>query len=225
MRKSMMLLLSLLLLGQTTVASADAYTEFAFRPTAESAFAYLYQVASHPRCANCHGVVAESGHIPTVGDQRVAHPMNISSRNNIVLKPTDHGFEQTPVAGMTCRNCHRDSNGRERGMPPGAANQEMPGFVWHMPPPTMAIPADLSAAELCQRWLNPARNSSHLAQRGGREDLKTFRAEFLDHHANVDPLVHWAWQPGLGRTPAPGSHTEFVRAMDLWISADAPCPK
>ena len=112
----------------------------------------------------------------------------------------------------------------EGGMPPGAANDQMPGFVWHMPPPTMAIPLGLGAAELCERWLTPSLNSSHLAQRGGRDDLDTFRAEFLDHHAQIDPLVKWAWDPGPGRTAAPGSHADFIRAMKVWILAGAPCP-
>lgn len=207
------------------LAGDDPYSRFVREPTAANAYAYLHQVATHPRCANCHGVIDHTGHYPTVGDDRVRHPMNITSANNIVLQASDHGFVQVPATGMTCRNCHRDTNGREGGMPPGAANEEMPGFVWHMPPATMAIPRDLSPAEHCRRWMNPALNSSHLAQRGGRDDLETFRAEFLDHHAQVDPLVEWAWNPGPDRTPAPGSHEDFIEAMDVWISGGAPCPQ
>lgn len=79
----------------------------------------------------------------------------------------------------------------------------------------------LSAAELCEQWLDPARNS-FLAVRGSREDLKTFEKEFV-HHLRDDPLIRWSWEPRAGRSPAPGSHADFVRAMQVWIDADVPC--
>lgn len=224
MRTVLTLLFSVALVAHVALAVDDPHAGFKRTPTPETAFSYLHQVATHPRCANCHGVSDDSGHLPTVGDGRAAHPMGITSRHNVVLTVSDHGFVQVPATGMNCRSCHQDANGTQTGMPPGAANEEMPGFVWHMPLPTMAIPRDLSPAELCSRWLDPARNSSHLAQRGGRDDLDTFRAEFLEHHAKVDPLVQWAWSPGPGRTPAPGSHEDFVEAMRIWIEAGAPCP-
>lgn len=44
-------------------------------------------------------------------------------------------------------------------------------------------------------------------------------------HAQVDPLVKWAWTPGPGRTPVPASHEEFIEAMDVWISGGASCPQ
>lgn len=224
MRRYVLLVLVAFIAALSATSADDPYTSFKRSPSAQNAFAYLHQVATHPRCANCHGVVDHRGHHPTVGDDRVAHPMSITSRNNIALRPTEHGFVQERNAvGMSCRDCHRDSNGREGGMPPGAANDEMPGFVWHMPPAGM-VTDGLSPAELCYLWLDPARNSSHLAQRGGRDDLETFRAEFLDHHAKIDPLVQWAWNPGPDRTPAPGSHEDFVEAMKVWIAAGAPCP-
>ena len=225
MRVALRSVLVLFLLTGAVGAEEEAHARFVAAPSPETAFGYLHAVATHPRCSNCHGVIGETSHHPTVGDQREPHPMGIDLRHNIVLLPSDHGFNQLPTSGMNCRSCHRNTNGREDGMPPGAANDEMPGFVWHMPPPSMAIPLDLSAAELCRRWLDPQRNSSRLAQRGGRHDLETFRAEFLDHHAKIDPLVQWAWEPGPGRTPAPGSHADFIEAMGVWISAGAPCPE
>lgn len=202
----------------------DAYQQFKAEPTAENAFAYIHQVAVHPRCANCHGEVTNGIHRPTVGEFREPHPMNITALNNVILTTKDHHFEQVPNAAMTCRSCHQDDNHTEPGMPPGAANDKMPGFIWHMPPATMAIPQDMTAQQLCEQWLDPARNS-HLVFRGSRDDLKTFRAEFLDHHAKVDPLILWSWQPGPAREAAPGTNAEFIRALDIWITAKAPCPK
>jgi len=65
--------------------------------------------------------------------------------------------------------------------------------------------------------------NSFLAQRGGRDDMKTFKKEF-EHHVSDDPLVRWAWNPGPGRTPAPGTHAQFAKAMSVWINGGAPCP-
>jgi len=205
----------------------DAYGMYKQDKNATNAFAYLYQVAMHPRCANCHGVIENGVHRPTVGDDRHIHPMNISSVNNVFLQKLGNkivkpkGSEQ-PV---NCATCHQLENGTLAGSPPGAANELMPGFTWHMPAVTMAMPKDISAQTLCNRWLDPSQNSSHLALRGGKDDLKTFKKEFLDHHASIDPLVIWAWEPGIGRVPAPGSHKEFVDAMGSWIAGGAPCPE
>lgn len=200
-----------------------AYEKFSKKPNPDTAFAYLHQVATHPRCANCHGVEEDGLHRPTVGENREIHPMNISFLNNLQLRVEDGKFVQsTSGQPVTCRGCHQDSNGKEPDMPPGAANDLMPGFVWHMPPITMKIDRDMSAEKLCEQWLNPASNSN-LAYRGGRNDMKTFKKEF-EHHVKDDPLVRWAWNPGPGRSSAPGSHDEFVAAMSLWIDGGAPCP-
>ena len=202
----------------------EAFEAFDKQPTAQNAFNYLYEVAKHPRCANCHGVVENGIHRPTVGEDRQVHPMNITAANNLVLTVKDHKFVQVPQAAMNCRSCHQDENQSEPGMPPGAANDKMPGFVWHMPPARMAIPKDMTPNQLCEQWLDPARNSN-LEYRGGKDDLKTFRKAFVDHHAKVDPLILWSWEPGPGRAPAPGSNQDFIKALDIWITAGVPCPE
>ncbi|MNP45440.1 hypothetical protein D3C76_1393620 [compost metagenome] len=152
------------------------------------------------------------------------HPMNISSANNLVLKVEGNKFIKAPnsTQPVNCGGCHLDANGTVIGMPPGAANDLMPGFVWHMPPPTMILSRDMTPQQLCDNWLDPAKNS-FLAIRGGRDDLVTFEKEFV-HHVRDDPLIRWAWEPGPGRTPAPGAHKDFVKAMQLWISKGAKCP-
>ncbi|MCY1370166.1 hypothetical protein D9M69_572490 [compost metagenome] len=159
-----------------------------------------------------------------VGEDSRLHPMNISSVHNLHLKVDGKQFVQIPNTAqpVNCRSCHQDVNGDALGMPPGAANDLMPGFVWHMPPPTMILMRTMTAQQLCEQFLDPRRNS-FLAARGGRDDLETFKREF-NHHVNDDPLVRWAWEPGPGRVPAPGTHAELVKAMKLWTSAGAPCP-
>lgn len=219
------LLLAGLLAPSLALAQSDPYRAFMKEPNQETAFSYLHQVATHPRCANCHGKVIDGAHRPTVGDDQRPHPMNISSTNNLRLMVEDHEFKEIPntSAPVNCRNCHADKNGAQPGMPPGAANDLMPGFVWHMPPASMIIAEDLTPQQLCENWLDPAKNS-FLAFRGGRDDLKTFEKEFV-HHVRDDPLIRWSWQPGPGRTPAPGEHGDFVKAMQLWIDEGANCPQ
>ncbi|MCV2884506.1 hypothetical protein OE749_07355 [Aestuariibacter sp. AA17] len=203
----------------------DPYQAFKRDPNAGTAFAYLHQVAIHPRCANCHGVVDEDGTFyPTVGEDRRPHPMDITVANNVVLFKDGDTFKQVDSVVLSCRGCHQNTNGDKEGMPPGNVSADMPGFVWHMPQPNMTIPKGISANALCNKWLDPAHNSSHLAQRGGRNDMTTFRKEFLEHHAKIDPLVAWGFNPGPGREKAPGTRADFIRAVEVWIDAGAPCP-
>lgn len=217
-------LCALAITGFTGVVQADAYEDYVNAPNPDSAFKYIHQVTTHQRCVNCHGVIKDGVQRPTVGEDGRLHPMNISIVHNLRLKVEGKMFVEIANSSqpVNCRSCHQDKNGDAPGMPPGAANDLMPGFVWHMPPPTMLLTRDMGVQALCEQLLDPARNS-FLAVRGGRHDLKTFKKEF-DHHVNDDPLVRWAWEPGPGRLPAPGTHKQLVEAMQLWTSAGAPCP-
>ena len=58
---------------------------------------------------------------------------------------------------------------------------------------------------------DPARN-------GGRS------LEQLVHHIGTDTLVGWAWQPGFGRAPAPGTQKEAGALVDAWVKTGAVCP-
>jgi hypothetical protein len=66
-------------------------------------------------------------------------------------------------------------------------------------------------AEICVQIKDPARN-------GGR------KVEDLVHHIGTDTLVGWAWSPGFGRTPAPGTQKEAGALVDAWIKTGAVCP-
>jgi hypothetical protein len=46
----------------------------------------------------------------------------------------------------------------------------------------------------------------------------------IHEHVSDDPLVGWAWHPGAGRMPAPGSQAEFGKLIEAWISTGAQCP-
>ncbi len=209
-----------------TLMATEQYKKFIDAPNADSAFHYIHQVATHPRCANCHGVVDQSGSFyPTVGESRKPHPMNITVANNVVLYQDGETFKQVKGSALSCSSCHQKTNGDKPGMPPGNATVALPGFIWHMPQSTMTIPEGITANQLCNKWLDPAHNSSHLAQRGGKHDLTTFKKEFFEHHITLDPLVAWSWDPGPGREKAPGQRQDFIRAVGIWIAAGAPCPE
>jgi hypothetical protein len=47
----------------------------------------------------------------------------------------------------------------------------------------------------------------------------------IAHHMSEDSLVGTAWQPGAGRTPAPGTQTEFGALIQAWIESGAACPR
>ena len=44
-------------------------------------------------------------------------------------------------------------------------------------------------------------------------------------HMGTDPLVGWAWHPGAGREPAPGTQAEFGALIEAWVSTGAYCPE
>jgi hypothetical protein len=103
---------------------------------------------------------------------------------------------------LQCNTCH------------GPANFDpahVPGHPeWHLAPLSMAWEGR-SLGQVCEQIKDRARN-------GGR-DLAA-----ILHHVSDDSLVGWAWAPGTGRTPAPGTQAEFGRIMRAWVDSGAQCP-
>jgi hypothetical protein len=66
-------------------------------------------------------------------------------------------------------------------------------------------------AEICAQIKDPARN-------GGRS------LEELVHHIGTDSLVGWAWAPGYGRRPAPGTQEQAGALAEAWVKSGAACP-
>lgn len=117
---------------------------------------------------------------------------------NIVRGDDTMGF-----VNARCSACHRDENNRASGVP-GAPN-------WHLAPLSMGWQG-LGDAELCQALVDPAKN--------GGKDIPAL----VEHMAN-DKLVLWGWEPGGTRQPVTTPHAEFVKQLDDWAKAGAPCPK
>lgn len=164
------------------------------------AWSRIYEVASHPRCANCHTGASDrpmwSG--PSYGKTR-PHGMNIRA-----------GESRIGAEYVLCSTCHttkstdwENANNMPHSAPRVATN-------WQLAP----IEADWfgrSSKEICEQLKDPARN-------GDRDFLAL--AAHLDH----DLILHWAWKPGGGREAAPYSLQEHVNDILAWGVAGTPCP-
>ena len=71
---------------------------------------------------------------------------------------------------------------------------------------------DRTLGQICAQIKDPARN-------GGRS------LEALIEHIREEPLVSWAWAPGYGRQPAPGTQKEAGDLVEAWVKTGAVCPE
>jgi hypothetical protein len=112
------------------------------------------------------------------------------------------GADGHGVPTLQCNTCH------------GPANFDpahVPGHPeWHLAPLAMAWEGR-SLGQICEQIKDRARN--------GDRDMAA-----LLHHLGEDTLVGWAWAPGVGRTPAPGTQARFGEIMRAWADAGAACP-
>lgn len=138
---------------------------------------------------------------PRQGDERRRHDFRVL-----------RGQEGKGVPGALCITCHGPANNAASGAP-GGPN-------WHLAPPGMAWEAApgrlMGSAQLCATFKDTGRNGGHTPDR------------MIEHHA-TEPLVQWAWSPGMhadGRVRAtpPISHAELLAATRRWAEAGAPCP-
>jgi hypothetical protein len=117
---------------------------------------------------------------------------------NVWRGPDDRG-----AVAMKCATCHGTENNPNSGVP-GAPN-------WGLAPKSMGW-VGLNARELCRAIKDPKKNHG-----------KTL--EQITHHNGEDKLVSWAWNPGPGREPAPGTQKEFGENTRRWIETGAVCPE
>lgn len=134
---------------------------------------------------------------PTQGDDMHPHE-----------PPVVRGDADFGAPGMTCNTCHGSGNFETTGV---GGIESIPGHEpWSLAPVEMAW-AGLGLGEICAQLKDPERN-------GGRS------LEELHEHMAKDGLVGWGWEPGEGRTPAPGSQEEFGQLTRAWIDTGAACP-
>lgn len=133
---------------------------------------------------------------PTQGDRLRTHVP--------FMQADDEGHA---LPGIECRTCHGTGNVTTYS----DDIQSVPGNArWALAPASMAWQGK-SLVEICEQVKDPARN-------GG------FSLEKLHEHMALDPLVGWAWNPGPGRVPAPGTQRQFGELIAAWIESGAHCP-
>jgi hypothetical protein len=116
--------------------------------------------------------------------------------------PVERGADGHGTETMRCSICHQKAN-FEPGRVPGHPE-------WHIAPREMAWEGK-TLPEICAQIKDSARN-------GGR------KPEDLIHHIGEDTLVGWAWAPGYGRTPAPGTQKAAGALVEAWVKTGAICP-
>jgi hypothetical protein len=115
--------------------------------------------------------------------------------------PVRGGADGVGVPGLRCAACHGEANYDAAGMP-GVAN-------WHLAPVSMSLRAPLAA--ICAQLKDQDKNGSR-------------SLDDIAKHVADDRLVIWAWAPGPGRRPAPGTHATFVALIRAWVDTGAECP-
>lgn len=123
------------------------------------------------------------------------------------VPPMFAGAAGTGAPGLPCSTCHRQENTATLS----AGITTVPGAPhWGLAPASMAWQGR-TLGQICEQIKDPARN-------GGRS-----LAQIKSHMAE-DHLVGWAWHPGDGRDPAPGTQAQFGGLIDAWIATGAICP-
>ncbi|MEO0811922.1 MAG: hypothetical protein AAFY60_03595 [Myxococcota bacterium] len=164
-----------------------------------NAWARIYEVASHPRCANCHVGESErpmwSG--PSYGKAR-PHGMNVHA-----------GKSRIGAETMLCSTCHVNSASTDRGNPTPHAAPRIAG-AWRLAP-VEAHWYGQSSNAICEQLRDPKQNGE-----------RTFKQ--LAEHLGHDKILHWAWTPGGNREPAPRTLQEHIDDVLRWGAAGMPCP-
>ncbi|GFE86521.1 Isoquinoline 1-oxidoreductase subunit [Steroidobacter agaridevorans] len=132
---------------------------------------------------------------PTQGDDLHPHMPLVQAG------PENRGTKELP-----CSSCH----GPENAPTLGGRVKSVPGNEhWSLAPASMAWQG-LTTAQICEQIKDPKRNGNRtLAQ--------------IEKHLAEDHLVGWAWHPGEGRAPAPGTQEVFGQLIAAWVKTGAHC--
>jgi hypothetical protein len=148
----------------------------------------------------------------------LTHPrcMNCHPAGDHPLQGADHHEHMPPVwrgdsghLATNCAECHTEHNVT---LHEGASYGSIPGHPrWDVAPLSMAW-QNKSLGEICRQLKDVNLN-------GGRE------LALLQDHVASDDLVGWAWNPGEGREPAPGTQESAGKLVQAWIDSGAECPQ
>jgi hypothetical protein len=116
--------------------------------------------------------------------------------------PVVRGADGFGLPAMRCPICHLQANYDAAGVPGNP--------IWHLAPREMGWEGK-TLREICLQIKDPARN--------GNRSL-----DALIEHIGEDHLVGWAWAPGYGRQPAPGTQKQAGALVEAWVKTGAECP-
>lgn len=136
--------------------------------------------------------------------------MNCHPAGEHPLQGADHHDHQPPVWRdvTNCSGCHTEAN---YTLHEGATYSSIPGHPrWGLAPLSMAW-QNKSLGDICRQIKDTNRN-------GGRD------LALLQEHIAKDDIVAWAWNPGEGREPAPGTQEQLGKLTQAWIDSGAECP-
>jgi cytochrome c5 len=157
--------------------------------------------------ARSAALFTEAGKVLTHARCVNCHPAGDRPRQGDVRRlhqpPVARGDDGFGLPAMRCPICHQVANFEPARVP---GNQ-----VWHLAPSEMAWEGK-TLGEICAQIKDPARN-------GGRS------LDEIVRHIGTDHLVGWAWAPGAGRQPAPGTQSEAGALLDAWVNTGAVCPR
>ncbi len=155
----------------------------------------IYEVASHPRCTNCH--VGEDGRPAWealgYGAGRM-HGMNVQAGDSRI------GAETIP-----CRTCHISADA-DNDIPHAAPQID---DAWRLPPVDLNWRGK-SSVEVCVQLRNPDTNDG-------------FEGAELAAHVRESAFVNWGFLPGGDREPAPRSAEALAQDIEFWLAAGTPC--
>lgn len=156
--------------------------------------------------ARSAAIFTELGKVLTSPRCSNCHPASDRPRQGDAARlhqpPVERGPDGRGSETMRCSTCHRQAN-----FDPA----RMPGHPeWHLAPIEMAWEGK-TVSEICAQIKDPALN-------GNRP------VEALIDHIGKDTLVGWAWAPGFGRKPAPGTQAEAGALVEAWVKSGAACP-
>jgi hypothetical protein len=191
-----------------TVIPAAALTAEAVSNTPSGSLASIESFSSisdpHQRSA---AYFTELGKVLTNPRCLNCHPAGDRPRQGDTARlhqpPVERGADGLGLPALRCPICHQAANFEPARVPGNP--------IWHLAPRAMGWEGK-TLGEICAQIKDPARN--------GDRSLET-----LVEHIGEDHLVGWAWAPGSGRTPAPGTQKEAGALVAAWVQTGAACPK
>ena len=189
------------------ILSASMPASHAVSEAASDALASVESFASiGDTAARSAAIFTELGKVLTHPRCLNCHPAGDRPRQGDMARlhqpPVERGTDGFGLPAMRCPICHLQANFDPAGVPGNP--------IWHLAPREMGWEGK-TLREICLQVKDPARN-------GNRS------VDALIEHIGEDHLVGWAWSPGYGRQPAPGTQKQAGALVEAWVKTGAECP-